>query len=612
MKKLLFSCQLLTLSLLFSNSVFAQDANAVCGTDKVHNKLFTENPQLKEQYEAKLTEFRALKKQGKLQAKTNEVFEIPVVVHVLDDGTGKYKLTEKQINDWIARANSVFDGTASDVKSTDQGGTTLPIKLVLAKRTPDNKKSNGIVVHDLSTNPTYVNYGVDGDGLSNDYLKENFSWDSKSYYNIFVTNKIEGVNPENTTSSYTAGYAYYPGGSMDLSVMLYHVAISARDTTFAHEMMHALGVAHPFDGGDGNGSTCGTTENDGIADTQNIRSGLWFGSSKNTYNQYTTYPTVGVTINDCTNTPFDTTLFNIMNYGANRDRFTVGQGEMALAAIQYYRGAFKTSKALLEPSKTTIVTPKDACVPITITGVSTLAPNRGYGIGMRVVKLGDINNVTSTHYGPTPQFYNNYSYLGNANSIYLATLDVNKEHSFTAGTSSTNANKYVVYIDLNNDGILSSNEMVVDNLILNPGSFDAVSTATAKFNIPAGSTLNTPLRMRVIGDFAGVTDFTSCGDRTYGEVEDYVVILTDGTLSTSNLNDKSELDVLTSGNEIIVRSKELIDSIEVYDMNGRLINKSSNINQINFNVRVNSNSGVLVVNTKLKSGKTISKKVIVK
>ena len=159
MRKLLYSCQLLTLSFLFSNTVFAQEVNAVCGTDKVQNKLFTENPQLKEQYEAKLTEFRALKSKGKLQAKTNEVFEIPVVVHILDDGTGKYKPTEQQIKDWIARANSVFDGSASDVKSTDQGGTTLPIKLVLAKRTPDNKKSNGIVVHNLSANSTYVDYG---------------------------------------------------------------------------------------------------------------------------------------------------------------------------------------------------------------------------------------------------------------------------------------------------------------------------------------------------------------------------------------------------------------------------------------------------------------------
>lgn len=610
MNKFLLSFKFIAFSLLLALNANAQDRNAVCGADVIKNQLFEQQPQIKEQYEAKLAEFNSLKRQGRLQAKTNEIFEIPIVVHILDDGTGKYTPTEAQISQWIARANSIFDGTANDVKGPSEGGTTLPVKLVLAKRTPDNKKTNGIIVHDLSNNSQYVNNGVNGTGISNSYIQSNINWDSNSYYNIYVTNKIDGVNRDNTTTSYTAGYAYLPGSGLDLSVMLYHVVVNQSDTTFAHEMMHAFGVVHPFNGGDGDGKDCGSSTNDGINDTQNIRSGLWFGSSRNTYNQYVIYPTVGVTINDCTNTPFDTTLYNIMNYGPNRDRFTVGQGDMALAAIQYYRFGFKTSKALIEADGNNFPQPKNSCEPAKITNVSTLGENQTYNTGMQVVKLGTINNVSGLHGGPTPKFYYDFTKSNDINTIYMTELDIKNTHTITLGANSNNNIYYSVYIDQNNDGLFSSNEIVVNNIMLPLTDPRRLATINHSFKLLPTTVLNQPLRMRVIGD-SGFASFGACDDRRVGEVEDYTVIVKDSSLSTTDLNNKTEVSVLTSGNEVIVKANEIIEAVEIFDINGRLIEKRTSINKVNFSIKLNSFKGIVIVNTKFKSGKAVHKKVII-
>lgn len=612
MKKTLFFFKSLAFSIIFSSNLNAQDERAICGTDFVHEEMLKNNPHVKASFEAKQNEFKALLKQGKLQSKTNEIIEIPIVIHLLDDGSGKYLPTEQQINDWIDRSNAVFSGTASDVKGPNEGGTALPFKLVLAKRTPDNKSTNGIVVHDFSSNSQYVTNGVNGTGISNNYLNDNLRWDSNSYYNIFITNKINGVNPDNTTSSYTAGYAYFPGSTYDFSVMLYHVVVSYTDTTFTHEMLHALNVPHPFNGGDGDGANCGSEINDGIADTQNIRSGLWFGNTRNTYNQYTTYPTVGVTINDCTNTPFDATLFNIMNYGRNRDRFTAGQGEVSVAAIKFFRKSFSTSLALTAPTNTTSKLPIASCTPQNITQTSALNEGEGYSIGIESIKFGNIDYMNSAHTGPTPKFYNDYTRLIDINPVYGTTLDINDTHDFTIGASSANSIKYVAYLDLNNDGTFSDSEKILDNLILSAGSYSTLKTITAQINIPSGSVLNEPLRLRVIGDFSGVTDFTACGDRSYGEVEDYIVTLTDRTLSTNELDKNSEVSVVASGNEVVVKSTDLIESIHVYDMNGRLVSNVANINKNQTSLRVNVKNAILVVNAKLATGKVVSKKVMIK
>lgn len=585
-KKLLYF-KLLSLLLLSSGNVSAQNSPTwTCSADEVQEEMFRQNPELKKLYEAKQTDFLNYRKsalKGNKQLKANQVIEIPIVVHILDDGTGKYMPTEVQVKNWINRANSIFDGTATDIKGPEAGGTTLPVKLVLAKRTPSNTATNGIVIHDLSNNSAYVNYGVDGNGISNTELNNSYNWDPNSYYNIYVTNMIEGVNPTNANGSYTAGFAYYPGGSRDLSVMLYHVAINSKDTTFAHEMMHAFNVSHPFNGGDGQGAACGSSTNDNIDDTQNIRSGLYFGNSSNSYNQYKIYPTIGATINDCTNTPFDGTLVNMMNYGRNLDRFTPGQGDKALDAIYFYRSAFLTSLALT-PANGTSNIPIEAC---------EVKGNTGY------IRFDQVEFNTIYKKGLSNNLHTDFTKNNNINSAYITEVTEGNSYPLSISTqNTTNRRKVYVYIDYNGNGVFDADEVVLSNhdLLAN------VTNLSTTITIPTTAMKNTPLRMRIVGDlsniYSGFQNLTygACDPRGGGQVEDYTIIVKEAASTIWNGSSWS-VGEPTLTKEAIVRGDLVINNTNSVKTNKFTLDSGS--------VKVNNNGWIqaTIIENKLTADK---------
>ncbi|MBO6213301.1 GEVED domain-containing protein [Algoriella sp.] len=533
---------LLTTSLLFTfltnNQVFAQNIPLErCGTDNVNEKILDENPALKKIYLEKQASFYESVKNKPIQKKQlATIIEIPVVVHLLDDGTGKFNLTEAQVNAWIDRVNSIFDATATDIVGASDGGTSLPFRLVLAKRTPDCNVTNGIVTHDLSMIPSYVTYGIaynSSSGITAQMLNNSLNWDKNSYYNIYVTNMFDGIRA-NSTTSYTSGFAYYPGQSLDMSIMLYDTALKPKDTVLAHEFMHALNIKHVFGSADGNGKNCPTLVDDNISDTQITRSGLWFGyGTRNTYNQYQVYPDNN-TVNDCTpkdkngvQANFDGVQHNMMNYGSKLNRFTVGQANTALAAFNTYRTSLLTSKALI-PVTANELKPltTQSCIPQKMTGMTTATNN--YKVGMENVKFGTINNSSSTPIYITSQFYfdytkNNCQYNSFTTEVLEGTLN-----TITLTSSSTNKVRYEVYIDFNDNGIFETEEHVASELYLNT----VTDKAEAQIYIPTTAIKNKPLRMRIIADLYSGTDYSPCGNRLYGEVEDYNVIVKENTNAT--------------------------------------------------------------------------------
>lgn len=114
--------------------------------------------------------------------------------------------------------------------------------------------------------------------------------------------------------------------------------------------------------------------------------------------------------------------------------------------------------------------------------------------------------------------------------------------SVTKGTTNSVATR--VWIDYNNDGILTSTEIVMDI------SADQVSVHTSSVTIPSeGVVLNTPLRMRVLTD---VQERTACEKPLLGQVEDYAVIVEPKTctpvaLSTSTNGTTSSTCDATNG-----------------------------------------------------------------
>lgn len=87
--------------------------------------------------------------------------------------------------------------------------------------------------------------------------------------------------------------------------------------------------------------------------------------------------------------------------------------------------------------------------------------------------------------------------------------------------TSSNRQDTRVWLDLNNDGQFTSNEMLLERL-------DQASPVTGALVIPGTVVRNTPLRLRIISDFVGST-FTACAGVQSGQAEDYTVTVIPNT-----------------------------------------------------------------------------------
>ncbi|MBD8082335.1 reprolysin-like metallopeptidase [Chryseobacterium caseinilyticum] len=84
-----------------------------------------------------------------------------------------------------------------------------------------------------------------------------------------------------------------------------------------------------------------------------------------------------------------------------------------------------------------------------------------------------------------------------------------------------------VWIDFNRDGTFDTAEMVMSS------AASTVATVSGTFAVPSTAVQNKTLKMRVALRYNALA--TACTSYTYGEVEDYNVMVTSGTLSTNDL-----------------------------------------------------------------------------
>jgi hypothetical protein len=184
---------LLFFTLLF-NITMAM-AQEPCATDKHHNDLMESNPAAKQAYlEAKYrllhTDIQQfLQRNG---ATSTTIYEIPVVVHLMNDGTNPLK-TDAEIIAWVNNCNKFYDTTfGGDWLTAANGGTVIPFKLILAKRSPACTATTGIL--QVNVTATYSQYSTKGcnsninitDGVSNNQLRALSRWDPQVYYNMYV------------------------------------------------------------------------------------------------------------------------------------------------------------------------------------------------------------------------------------------------------------------------------------------------------------------------------------------------------------------------------------------------------------------------------------------
>lgn len=133
----------------------------------------------------------------------------------------------------------------------------------------------------------------------------------------------------------------------------------------------------------------------------------------------------------------------------------------------------------------------------------------GYGISN--VTFGTINNSSLSGI----EGYKDFT-CGNSTEVIEGFDNLLKIQTSAADSQDTR-----VWIDYNNNGTFSTNELVLtSNNHKNPSALVNVAVSTA--------VLNTPLRMRVWSDFAGSTP-GPCNNPNRGQVEDYTVVVKPNT-----------------------------------------------------------------------------------
>lgn len=127
--------------------------------------------------------------------------------------------------------------------------------------------------------------------------------------------------------------------------------------------------------------------------------------------------------------------------------------------------------------------------------------------GIKYVIFNTINNITPDG----KEGYQDYS------CSHQTLVDTNMSYNLEVKTGSLNLEDVTVWIDYDNDGVFNNtNEKVMTSVN------DTIHTATVI--IPGASIKFKPLRMRVTSDIVG-TNIKSCGSLTYGQTEDYAVII---------------------------------------------------------------------------------------
>jgi hypothetical protein len=317
---------LATLLVVTSIAGFAQPR---CGFDEINEKLMKTDPQYAATINANNEFIRNyIASHPQAQARTNTaLYTIPVVVHVVHTGGAEgtiYNPTDAQIIGAINYLNSIYDG--SDL-SLSGGVGDMQIQFALAQRDPNCNPTNGINHVDGSSIPNYTSFGVNrnnSNGATEASIKNFVRWDANNYYNIWVVNKIDGM--DGTSGTFIAGFAYFPGAPVTLDgTMMLATQMKTGAKTLPHEIGHALNLYHTFQGST-NSSTCPVNNNcnydgDMVCDTDPTP-------------YYSDFLCKTSQFNNCTGNWFaENTENNFMGYTSCYTLFTAGQKSRALAAM---------------------------------------------------------------------------------------------------------------------------------------------------------------------------------------------------------------------------------------------------------------------------------------
>lgn len=494
-------CVLLTSMLSMAQQV------APCATDQLHQDLLKKSPVYKENFlknQQQISSYIQETKKNRIDGTAETVYVIPLVVHVLEPSTGSSIMTDAEINTMISRLNNQLNAGTGYETSQD-----INIEFALAKRNPNCTATTGIVRVNMSGNTEYVTSGVKystENGIPQLTAKATSNWGNKNYYNLWIVNEIDGL-----TNNGVVGFAYFPGSSPDLdgALMIAPRLKDAGSTLLVHELAHAFGIYHTFEGSTGTSPNynCPANSNpsaqgDFCADTDPMHEGGAFVGNC----------TVGFnTINPCTGNPYGNLYRNIMNYTPNSCSlmFTADQKARFRSGLLNSRPSLVNSNSLLPPPSIPVAS---ACAPV----FQYTALNYFFGIGdfrfnSNLISTSSVSAIDGNLYSDNSCFRTLNVSPGSVNNFSIQVFN----------------ELYVkAFIDFNNDGdFIDSGEQIGSGLSSRPNSS---SPYVFSFNhtIPSTGVLqNQDLRLRLVADWDEF--LSSCnlpGDGQYsGQVEDYSI-----------------------------------------------------------------------------------------
>ena len=147
-----------------------------------------------------------------------------------------------------------------------------------------------------------------------------------------------------------------------------------------------------------------------------------------------------------------------------------------------------------------------ACYPQTTSSSS-------FGYGITNVAIASINHTTADG----SEGYRDFSCTESTQLIE------GQQYQLEVTTSIGNNENARAWIDYNNDGAFTSDELILT-------SDNTLQTHIATVTVPVTAVMNTPLRMRVGSDDAAQPEPDGCSDVLYGQYEDYAVTIVADTL----------------------------------------------------------------------------------
>ena len=495
-----------------------------CGFETRMEELRKENPFIDRQINQQVQEY--ISTQNKQANPQSTLYYVPVVVHVIHTGGAIgsiYNPTDATLTSAIDYLNAVYDGTWNGAGGSILGVGDVQLKFVLATVDPDNNPTTGI---NRVNGSEIGNYAVSGvmltaTGADELTIKNLSRWDPTKYYNIWIVNKIDGL--DGTSGSFVAGYATFPfannstssslkrDGTVMLATQMY-----AGAKTLPHEIGHAFSLYHPFQGeGNVTGSfnTCPPNSNpssdgDYCSDTDPIINPADDGYGATAFN-------CRIGTNSCSGTSYnDNTEKNFMNYTSCYRLFTSDQKTrmLAAAAISTRNGLTSSWANNQGIYPTTWLPPAPAAV------IPVSAGNYPNALGIMNVSL---NGITIYSLNATQD----NGYVNNVKWYNLFQVLPATSYNMTIGLNNSGYYEQVgVWIDYDGNGSFNDlNERVFYN------SYNApASSFTVNFTTPSllpGSIV----RMRIMTDYStayGMAPLTgSIASIHAGQAEDYPVFL---------------------------------------------------------------------------------------